>query len=64
MQIGKIVEGMQIIARHVPADAYCMQAEHDQIWCGAYDLPLTEDEKKRMEDLGWFEAEDSWSAFV
>lgn len=64
MTLGKIIEGMQIIARHAKADSYCVQAEHDQIWCGAYDLPLSDDEKKRMEDLGWFEAEDSWSAFV
>jgi hypothetical protein len=60
----KIIEGMQIIARHTKPDAYCVQAEHDQIWCGAYDLPLTSEEKSRMEELGWFEAEDSWSAFV
>ncbi len=64
MTLGKIIEGIQIIARHAQSDDYCVQAEHDQIWCGGYDLPLTDDEKKRMEELGWFEADGSWSAFV
>lgn len=64
MTFGNILEGMQIISKHVDAASYCVQAGHEQIWCGAYDLPLSDDEKKRMEELGWFEAEDSWSAFV
>lgn len=64
MKIGNIIEGMQIVSRHTGASEYCVSAEHDQIWCGAYDLPLTTEEKARMEELGWFEADDSWSAFV
>lgn len=63
MKLANIIEGMQIVAKH-SKDQYCVTAEHDQIWCGAYDLPMTEEEKKRMEELGWFEAEDSWSVFV
>jgi hypothetical protein len=64
MTLGKMIEGMQIVAKHAGADVYCVQAEHDQIWCGAYDLPLSEEERTRMTELGWFEAEDSWSCFV
>lgn len=64
MKLADVIEGMQIVAKHAGNDRYCIQAGHDQIWCGAYDLPLTAEEKTRMENLGWFEAEDSWSCFV
>jgi hypothetical protein len=67
MKLAEMIEGMQIIAKHVEAEArdqYCVQAEHDQFWCGDYHLPLSEDEKKRMEELGWFKDNDSWSCFT
>lgn len=64
MTLGNLLEGMQIVAKYEKPGAYCVSAEHDQIWCGAYDLPLSDEDKKRMEELGWFEAEDSWSALV
>jgi hypothetical protein len=64
MTLDNIIEGMQIVQRHSAPGTYCVAAEHDQIWCGAYDLPLTDDENKRMIELGWFKADDSWSAFI
>lgn len=64
MKLNDMIEGMQIIAKHVGNDQYCVQAEHDQFWCGGADLPLSDDEKKRMEELGWFLADDSWSCFT
>jgi len=63
MTFDKIVEGINIIARHTKEE-YCMQAAHDQIWVGSCDLPLTESEKGRMLEMGWFIAEDAWSCFV
>jgi hypothetical protein len=63
VKIKDAIEGMTIIAKYSP-DQFCMQAEHDQMYCGSYDLPLTTDEKTRMEELGWFGAEDSWSFFT
>lgn len=63
MRLNNIIEGVQIVAKHTD-DQFCVQAEHDQVWCGGYDLPLSEAEKARMVELGWFEAEDSWSFFT
>lgn len=64
MKLGNIVEGMKIIAAYASPDAYCVQAEHDRVWCGSADLPLSSAEKVRMEELGWFVADDSWSFFT
>ena len=49
MKLVDIIEGMQIIAKYATTerDAFCVQAEHDQIYCGSYDLPLTKEEKER-----------------
>lgn len=64
MTLGNMIEGMQIVAKHAGSDVYCVQAKHNQMWCGGFDLPLSAQEKARMLELGWFEAEDSWSCFV
>lgn len=63
MKLANIIEGMQIIAKHTK-DQYCVQGEHDQIYCGEFDLPLSEEEKKRMSELGWFEDNESWSCYT
>ena len=60
-----MLEGMKIIHKHSTpeeTDSHCFQAEHDQIWCGEYNADkMNEQEKERMEALGWFEDEDAWS---
>ena len=61
--MNKILEGMNIIAKYEP-EAH-MYAGHDQIWFGRY-IPeemSVEDEDRLKLELGWFEAEDSWSHF-
>jgi hypothetical protein len=35
-----------------------------KVWAGSADLPLATEELARMEELGWFTDEDSWSAFT
>lgn len=63
MTFDKIVEGINIIAKH-NKDEYCIQTGHDQLWVGSIDLPLTDAEKARMLEMGWFRSEDAWSCFV
>lgn len=63
MKIDNLIEGMQIISKY-STDRFCVHAEHDQIYCGHVDLPLTDEEKDRMKELGWFNEYDSWSAWV
>ena len=64
MRLADILEGMQIIAKYAGDDQYCVQAEHDELFCGSTDLPLTEEDKKRMKDLGWMDHDGSWSCFT
>lgn len=63
MRLADAIEGMLIIAKYTN-DQFCLQGEHDQVFCGSYDLPLSDQEKKRMEELGWFEECDSWAFFT
>lgn len=57
------IRGVAIIGKYVNPEKYGVAAEHDQIWFGKADLPLTQEEVKELEDLGWFISEDSWSCF-
>ena len=61
-QNDKIKKGLDIIEKYEPDADFA--AQHDQIWCGEYSPALmTKEDKKYMEELGWFEDEDSWSHF-
>lgn len=64
MKLADIIEGMQIVAKHAGDDQYCVQAEHDQLYCGSSDLPLSDEEKARMKQLGWMDGDGSWSCFT
>jgi len=63
MKLKDAIEGMQIIARYTK-DEYCMGAEHDIFLCGNADLPLTDEERARMKELGWFTSYGSWSFYT
>lgn len=63
MKILEIIEGMQIIAKHTK-DQFCVQAEHDELFCGDSELPLSDEEKARMKELGWMDHDGSWSCFT
>lgn len=54
-------EGVDIISKYDESDE--VHAEHDQIWFGEYLKVDNEEDRKRLEELGWFEDEDSWSCF-
>lgn len=64
MNIGNIIRGMEIIRRHTGDDEYCVGAEHDILYCGGENLPLTADERAEMDRIGWFISENSWACFT
>jgi len=67
MNNSNFVEGVDIIAKYIPEgekDSHSIQAGHDQIWFGAYEWVTDEKDKSRLEEIGWFEDEDSWSCFT
>lgn len=65
MKISELAEAATIIAKYAKtrADEYCVQCEHDQIYIGAYDWPYSDEDRARLEKLGAFEAEESYSMF-
>jgi len=61
--MNRLLEGLKIIEKYEPDFDTC--AEHDIIYAGNYSPEkLTLDEKLKMEELGWFESEDSWAYFT
>lgn len=66
MNAAKIIEGLQLIQKSKPESEsdYHFRAEHDRIWAGSLEWPMSEEDKKKLEELGW-EADsdaDGWSA--
>jgi len=60
----EIFKGMEILLKYT--EDLKLAAGHDQIWCGDFEetvQKMTEEDFVRMITLGWFEDEDSWSAF-
>lgn len=68
MIVANIIEGLQLINKSKPETEsdYHFRAEHDEVWAGSLDWPMPEEDKKRMEDLGWRPDEDcdGWRAMV
>ena len=67
MRNAEFIEGVSIIAKHLPEERKTgmdLHAEHDQIWFCEFDLIPNGEDKERLEELGWFEDEDSWSCFT
>lgn len=59
-----VVEGLTILMKH---GAVNVDAQHDELFAGpGIDGELSEDEKKRLEELGWhFDEEfDCWAKFT
>lgn len=66
MDNSSFIEGVSIIGKYMPKDkknSYDLHAEHDQIWFCSYDIVTDKKDIERLEELGWFEDEDSWSCF-
>ena len=59
----KIIQGMVILSQYDPDMG--IYAEHDIIYCGSSDLPLSPDEDYAMRwTLGWHTEMDSWAIFT
>lgn len=60
MEVSKIIEGLQIIQKSKPTKEsdYHFRAEHDEIFVGSLEWKMSDDDKKRMEELGWEADED------
>lgn len=57
----EFVESINIISKYIPEECtrnLCM--EHDQIWFGEYEWVTVEEDVSRLEEIGWYESEDSW----
>jgi hypothetical protein len=67
MESKKVIEGINIIYNSIPEDntgEYYFHPGHDQIWVGKFEWITNDVDKARLEELGWFEDEDSWSCFT
>ena len=68
MTIDKIIAGLQIIAAHAktPNEAYCVSAEHDEIWASNKHVTPDSDDGKKMAAAGWHWDADSeaWKAYT
>lgn len=63
MRISALIDGLQIIMKAEP-DAN-VDAQHDQIYVGAYDPDkMSEEDRAKLDATGWFESEHSWSHFT
>jgi hypothetical protein len=75
MTLSKFIDGLKLLQTYYTnADGFNLGAEHDQIYAYPTDLPLTPEDVKKMDDLGWFQPDtaegdeydpdEGWSAFV
>lgn len=64
----EVMKGMSIISDYAKVgefDEWSIRAGHDQIWCGEYTgEKMSKEDLVKMENLSWFEDEDSWSTYV
>tara|TARA_R110000851_G_scaffold47424_2_gene115163 strand:- start:14957 stop:15160 length:204 start_codon:yes stop_codon:yes gene_type:complete len=67
MKTGPFIEGVAIISKHTPEEElnnWNLHAEHDQIWFGADEWVTDKKDRERLDELGWFIDEESWSCFT
>jgi hypothetical protein len=59
----KILEGLQILSKYFPNGDF--HGEHDQVWAGGEldEIEISKEDKERLEELGWFIDEESYSHF-
>ncbi len=63
--MNRILEGLIILKKYVANGSF--SAEHDEIYAGGDGQEnMTEEDKKKMDELGWFfdEDNDSWTHFT
>lgn len=68
MKVSDIIEGLNLIQKSKPESEsdYHFRAEHDEIFVGSLEWDMPDEDKKRMEELGWNQDEDAdgWRAMV
>lgn len=80
MKLNDFIAGLEILKPHYNGgDGYHIGAEHDIFYCYQTDTPLSPEEVKRMEELGWlqeevsvdgewkaehYDPEESWAAYT
>lgn len=66
MTASNLIEGLQIIQKYASEKDYHIRAAHDTIWAGSLDWEMSENDKQKLEELGWDEDEgaDGWEARV
>ena len=68
MTVKNIIDGLLLIELSRPNDksGYHVRAEHDVIYAGSLEWPMSDNDKKKMADLGWAADEDvdGWRCFV
>ena len=72
MNLKDILAGISILRNHyTDPDWYHLEAEHDQIFMSATDIPLLLANYERLLQLGWFQpdtetydSEQHWSTFT
>lgn len=63
MQYSDMAKSIEIFMKHIDDDFF--EADHDIIYGPNLDTPFTDEEKKKLEDMGWIETDeyDCWSHF-
>jgi uncharacterized protein YqhQ len=76
MILSNFIEGLKILQPYYNKDGYHIGAGHDIFYAYATYRPLTDEDVKKMHDLGWFqegcgdgdekryEPQDGWRAFT
>lgn len=67
MRNNNFIEGVKILEKYIPEErkeSFDLHAEHDQFWFCEYEWVPEGPDKERLDELGWFEDEDSWSCFT
>ena len=62
----QFLEGCKILEQYECGGDY-LGAGHDQIWLGNLEKSkrvMHKNDIKKLDELGWFEDEDSWSIFT
>ena len=64
--LGKLIEGLQIIAKYTPTRCHCVAVNHYVLCAGPEGLVVSEDDQTRLEELGWWLDPEfnAWSVFV
>lgn len=50
-----MIEAFTIFAKYEGDEQYLAAAEHDEIWAGPSPEDVSDEDKKRLEELGWTE---------